>query len=277
MFEKSRLPAKNGYDENQRLEAVRPLFVARCDSPVFLEPLEEILHSMTSLVVPFVVWFRVLAVVLGRDACLKSQVRKELPKPIAIIGLVRQDRSGDLTGHQVPGKQDVVPIACRKNNRNGISFGVDEGVNFGVLPSSGFSNLLISKDFCGAKPVLVDLDAGRIDGPEHAVGPLANMLEDALPKSGITPTLPAGVNCCVGSKDRQSSPGAAFSDSIEEGLQNHLSAQRRSPLFPFIRVNRLEVIGSIFLAASSGQRPSGRSVTFACGEPNIESFAFNQV
>jgi hypothetical protein len=263
VFEKSLLPAKDGHDENQRLEAIRTLFVARCDSPVFLDSLEEILHSMAFLVVPSVKWLRVLAVILGRDARLKTQAREEIAKGIAIIGFVRQDGAGRLARDQIPGKQDVVPIACRKDNGNGTPFGIDESVNLGVLPSASSSNLLISRGFCGAKPVLVDLDAGRIDGPEHAVSALANMLEDALPKSGIAPTPPTGVNRGVGSKDRQGSPGAALPNPIEDGLQNHVGVQRRSPKFPPIRVNRLQVIGSIFLAASSGQRPSERSVTFA--------------
>jgi hypothetical protein len=216
-------PDANSRKANQSKKSGSEFFVPGCYDSFFFDALEEVFDTVAFFVETFVECCRKFSISLGRDAGLQAQPVQGPAELIGVVSFVGEDGSLRTTLHQIRSGGQIVALSGGQTQTNRSSLVVDQGMNLGVGATSGASNLLETSNFHGTEPVLVDFDAGRIDGPQLSFRLFSKLFKNLVPDSCFAPLFSTSVNSGGRSEDAQSSPGTTFTQPEKQGFQNEVN------------------------------------------------------
>ena len=175
---------------------------------------------MTPFVVPLVIGSGIVAIGPGWDTRSESEVFQTASEFVTVVGLVGQNGPMRVPFHQIWSAQNVVSMPGTQEQPQRPTVGIHQCVNLGVGSTTSPANSLFFSTARSALSMFVYFDAGRVDAPKLPFGPLGEFALQTFPKPLLAPFLPAGVNGRVGSEDAQCPPGAAFTQTEKQRLQD---------------------------------------------------------
>ena len=183
---------------------------------------------MTLPVMPLVIFRGIPFVCFRRDAGLQPERFQKSAKDRAPVGFVRKDCPGCLPFDEFWCGNAVVTVSSSEEDSNGATLVVDQRMDLRVCTALGLSDALEFRTLHASERVFVDFRAAGIDRPELPTRRFRERIENAVPHSRFTPTLPTGVDRGVRSEDAQSTPRTTLPQPEKNPLQNALGIGRWS-------------------------------------------------
>ena len=133
---------------NRGQEVPRGLVITCRDGPELLNPAEEVLDQMTSLIQRFVIRSGVLSVLFWRDdGCFPGRLQRLDHPLVRVVSFVREQCFRFHPGYQGIRPGEVVDLPGGQDDCQGITQRVHQNVDFGAQATFAFANRLVFPGF----------------------------------------------------------------------------------------------------------------------------------
>jgi hypothetical protein len=208
---------------------MRELVVARGDTPIRFEPLEEVLHAVALAVSALGVMQLHVPRRFWRDAGNRAKLIEKSAEGVCIVSFVRNDKATGDFAKQGRGDPNISCLSRAESYRDGSAPIVHQRVDLGIESPLCSPHLLGMLAAGGIGPMRVDFDMTGIEKTKPSRRLCLDALEQLLPEATLGPASIVLIDRIPGgTRPIDRTPTTTFAEHEKNAFENDFDRQRRS-------------------------------------------------